>query len=121
MEEQKKKFKFWKWVGGGICNIINSLFYDAEGFFSTRKLMNLTFFGLAVGLVLVGVYVKVKYKISLPGELYAFVGSLCGGGFLQYAYKDTLITKRNNGSGPLKKIPKQPPVQDTGTPPVGAT
>ena len=68
------------------------LLKDENGAFSSTKLMNFVFFGMAVVMFIIGVIANWLGKEIQP-ELFLYVAGLTGGGFLQYSFKKKIDKK----------------------------
>jgi len=91
MEENKnkKQSRFFKaWLS------------DGRGGLSTTRFMNFIFFIMAISLFIAGLIASLIYGKDIDAKLYAYVGGLCGGSFLQYSYAKVIRTKENNNNTP---------------------
>lgn len=76
-----------------------ALFYDEDRKkLSRTALMNFIYFTLSVTITIAGVlFVIIPEKpVLIPNELYLFIGTLCGSGFLQYSFGKKIANNKKD-------------------------
>ena len=92
---KEKSIEIQKEEKGKLCSLnklVRAFFYDTNRKqLSRTATMNFIFFVCAIVLFIVALVMAFMGK-TIPNNIFLYIGSLCGGGFLQYSYGKTIAS-----------------------------
>ena len=81
--------------GGRLKKAILKLAFLPDGSFSITRLIMVAVSFSGIALIWIGVVAALFYGKELPNNLYTYVGSLMGGGIVQYGFTKLMINGNN--------------------------